>query len=977
MPPKFHLVVCEIFFQELNKAVKSLEAPDVEVWSRSANCDCGFSEPGPLEKIYTDASNDAHFIIIGAHCVKKLQNDLSSPFVSVKRFDQCFHLVTGPQMVDYYQSHGSYLVTPGWLNNWRENFERWGFSDELIVHFFGESAKDVLLLDTGIIEGIEHNLNELSEKVGLPSSSVPVGLDYCKLIIKGIISDHRNSREIERLTSQANQALREKADHGMAMDLLSDMAQITIESDVIQKVIELFTMLFAPIAITYWPIREGRIERPVSWGRDNAKKDPPEELIDKCVGQKGFLDNQGGFSVKIAHLGETVAFVRLESIGFPDYIEHYLNLAVSVSEVLGLSIDNARKYEEISRVQEELQRNEERYREIFHKHPAPKLLLDPYSGAIVDANLAAAFFYGYELNKLKGMNLSDLDSIHAGRLLNQIREAQPTTSGSFSYRHKLKSGEVRDVEAWSGPVRVQDKELIYSIIQDVTERLRIESALKESEQAFRLAFEGAKDAIIWMDAASGQVIKCNQAAEDLFNRNRALILSQKLSQLMDIEDQLVTGLNPEESTGFRRFKNEFTQIIPHPERDKYVNISVSQTNVGNRAIFQLIARDITSLKNSEMNLSQALELNEKILASSYAGIAAYNSKGELVFVNKAMSSTLGVDDKIMGAINFWKDEPWKSSGLLEDADKVLKDGVQIQRELVIKSKQDREIWLECGISSFHIETDPHFLILANDISDRKNLDRKREILLEEMQNFTYIVSHDLKGPLVNLKGFSRELKTALESVTPLMEKALEGLDKHEASKFRASFYRDVPEALDFIESSIKRLQRMTSAILHLAKLGGRALKYETINMEKLIGEIIHSNAHQIIENRVKVSVGKLPEVVADRISMEQIMGNLIVNAIKYAKPGEENILNITGSKNQKETTFFVEDKGVGISKKYTNQIFEIFQRVGANNVDGEGMGLAHVRTLVRRHNGEIGCESELGKGSMFYFSIPNLTRAKN
>lgn len=513
--------------------------------------------------------------------------------------------------------------------------------------------------------------------------------------------------------------------------------------------------------------------------------------------------------------------------------------------------------------------------------------------------------------------------------------------------------------------------------QDITERKRIESALKESEQAFRLTFEGAKDAIIWMDASSGQVIKCNQAAEDLFNRNRALILSQKLSELMDLEDHIISKLNPEASTGFRRFDNEFDQIVPSLETDKRINISVSQTNVGDRTIFQLIARDITSLKNSEKNLSQALELNEKILAASSAGIAAYNSKGELVFVNKAMSSTLGVDDKVMGAINFWTDEPWKSAGLLEDADKALKHGVQIQREIVIKSEQDQDVWLECGISSFHMESDSHLLILANDISDRKNLDRKREILMKEMQNFICIVSHDLKGPLVNLRGFSSELKMALESLTPLMEETLEGLDKHEASKFRASFYRDVPEALCFIESSIKRIQRMTSAILRLARLGGRVLKYEKINMDKLVSEIVDSNAHQIIENRLKVSVDKLPEIVADRISMEQIMGNLIVNAIKYAKPGEENTLNISGSKNQKETTFFVEDKGVGISKKYTNQIFEIFQCVGNHNVDGEGMGLAHVRTLVRRHNGEIQCESDLGKGSVFFFSIPNLKTSSN
>jgi signal transduction histidine kinase len=129
--------------------------------------------------------------------------------------------------------------------------------------------------------------------------------------------------------------------------------------------------------------------------------------------------------------------------------------------------------------------------------------------------------------------------------------------------------------------------------------------------------------------------------------------------------------------------------------------------------------------------------------------------------------------------------------------------------------------------------------------------------------------------------------------------------------------------------------------------------------------------HQIEGRQAKVTVGDLPSVVADRTAMDQIFSNLLINAVMYLDPHRPGRISVTGERNSKEAIFCVKDNGRGISPDDMQRIFELFRRAGKQDVAGEGMGLAYVRALVRRFGGRIWCESELGEGSTFSFTIPN------
>ncbi len=242
---------------------------------------------------------------------------------------------------------------------------------------------------------------------------------------------------------------------------------------------------------------------------------------------------------------------------------------------------------------------------------------------------------------------------------------------------------------------------------------------------------------------------------------------------------------------------------------------------------------------------------------------------------------------------------------------------------------------------------------------------------EELSTFTYIVSHDLRAPLVNLKGFAAELRASVGLIESNISLALPHLEPNRAAEMLRAIQKDIPEALEFIDSSVARMDHLTNAVLRLSRLGRRVLNPELLDMETLVQTVINSLAHQIKQRQAIVRVGALPRLVADRTAMEQIFGNLLSNAVLYLRPGCPGQIEVTGEAGSDETTFHIKDNGRGIAEEERNKVFEPFRRAGKPDTPGEGMGLAYVQALVRRHGGRIWFTSQPGVGTTFSFTIPN------
>ena len=269
---------------------------------------------------------------------------------------------------------------------------------------------------------------------------------------------------------------------------------------------------------------------------------------------------------------------------------------------------------------------------------------------------------------------------------------------------------------------------------------------------------------------------------------------------------------------------------------------------------------------------------------------------------------------------------------------------------------------------------------ARDQLDRMNADLEATVqertgdlirANEEIQRFAYIVSHDLRAPLVNVMGYTSELEQTgkvLEQQISRLETADPDLIERDAV---VAVREDLPEAIGFIRASTAKMDRLINAILKLSREGRRNLVAETLDMTAMAQQMADAVQHQTAEAGAEIRVETLPQVESDRLSMEQIVGNLIDNAVKYLdhdRPGEIVVSgqDVPGG----WVVYRVTDNGRGIAPRDHERIFELFRRSGRQDRTGEGLGLAFVRNSVRRLGGTIDVESELGKGATFILKFP-------
>jgi signal transduction histidine kinase len=245
----------------------------------------------------------------------------------------------------------------------------------------------------------------------------------------------------------------------------------------------------------------------------------------------------------------------------------------------------------------------------------------------------------------------------------------------------------------------------------------------------------------------------------------------------------------------------------------------------------------------------------------------------------------------------------------------------------------------------------------------------------EIQRFAYIVSHDLRSPLVNIMGFTSELEALRTEIFDQVAKltaevtALNGQAAAADGKVE-QLSADFDEAIRFIKSSIGNMDRLINAVLKLSREGRRQFHPQTIDMRALLGQIGQTVSHRAAELGARLDIDELPPVESDPLALEQIFANLIDNALKYRRTDVPLQIQVRGRVNAGKAIYDVEDNGRGIDAGDHQRVFELFRRSGKQDRPGEGIGLAHVRALVRRLGGSMELKSELGQGSTFTVILP-------
>ena len=241
---------------------------------------------------------------------------------------------------------------------------------------------------------------------------------------------------------------------------------------------------------------------------------------------------------------------------------------------------------------------------------------------------------------------------------------------------------------------------------------------------------------------------------------------------------------------------------------------------------------------------------------------------------------------------------------------------------------------------------------------------------EEIQRFVYIVSHDLRSPLVNIMGFASELDACRKQIFERLGVLRAQVGDEQDGESDEALRSDVEEALSFIKSSVAKMDRLIGALLRLAREGQRQFQPQLIDMSQLLRSTLEALAHQAQDVDAKISIGELPTITSDRLALEQVFSNLMDNAVKYLRAGVPGSIEVRATESDRAITYEVRDNGRGIDARDRERIFDLFRRSGIQDRPGAGIGLAHARALVRRLGGTINVESEPDRGTVFKVTLP-------
>jgi PAS domain S-box-containing protein len=527
---------------------------------------------------------------------------------------------------------------------------------------------------------------------------------------------------------------------------------------------------------------------------------------------------------------------------------------------------------------------------------------------------------------------------------------------------------------------------------EYNERLRAQEKAREKDRLFRAIFENSFQ-MIGITDKDGIVLEVNRKTED-FNRVTRDVLIGKPMGYHPVHKFSEPAQRQVDMAIASASAGQFVRYEVNQIRDGKVlySMDVSLMPVfdddGNVNLIIIEARDIVERKQAELDLQNSERLYRAL---------AQNLPNTTVFLFDRDMRFLVVEGEELLKRQNTPREMMEKRRLQE----VLpSDWVALLEPYYQKTLNGEESYLEREWLGYAYAT--HFvpvrnehgevfagLVVTQDVTPRiqaanelREARDKLEIKVrertadlkaanDELSTFTYIVSHDLRSPLVNLRGFSSELRTSVESIKTVFAEDGAALSAANRTIVEQALNQDIPEALEFINSAVSRMDRLTHAVLKLSRLGRRDLSIELIDLSPLIDDIFKSLAHQIKQQHVHIRVHELPSVRADRIAMEQIMGNLLTNAVMYLRPDVQGVIEITGIRDESNVTISVCDNGRGIAEPDKPKVFEPFRRVGRITTPGEGMGLAYVRTLVQRHGGKIWFESEVNVGTTFSFTIPH------
>jgi diguanylate cyclase (GGDEF)-like protein/PAS domain S-box-containing protein len=525
MAGKLCLLCCENFCPEIKAVVAAEGWSDVTVAVFPARCGrppVSWDELRPM--VAADCSEVA---IVGNACLTGLGTPPAGwPPVRQLPQQECFQLVAGATLVAEAIARGAYVITPGWLDDWRGKLGKMGFDEASAGGFFRDFARELLLLDTGTAADAPRKLAELAKVVGLPGNRLAVGTDYVRELLARQVAEWRLREEQQLADKREREHARELADHMAAMDFLGRLPLLKDEQETVAAIEEMFHMLFAPQVFQYL-----RFEGGMACGGDALAPELSRQ-VQALRNDWAWTDSETGFLLRIARAGETLGIIVVDHFAFPAYRNRYLNLALSIAGVAGLAIDNARTYRRSKDAEEALRKSERSLKMAQAMAHLGHWEMDVGSGEIRWSDETYRIL-GHAPEELTPSYDAFLQAVHrddrpwVANCIDAAREG-----GNFDIEFKIvqPDGQVRVLHGMGEVIfrgadmqpqvigaihditRPEGTELL-GVIQDITDRKELERKLEQ--EAHTDALTGCANRRHFLELARHELARAHRHAEDV------------------------------------------------------------------------------------------------------------------------------------------------------------------------------------------------------------------------------------------------------------------------------------------------------------------------------------------------------------------------------------------------------------------------------------------------------------------------------
>ena len=612
-----------------------------------------------------------------------------------------------------------------------------------------------------------------------------------------------------------------------------------------------------------------------------------------------------------------------------------------------------------------LREHERRYKAMFDDCMVPELLIDPADGRILDANRAAESYYGWSKARLAAMDIFEINTLGRDVVMAAVESVRAGERNHFDFRHRLASGEERDVEVYSGLVTIDERPLLYSLIHDTTERRRAVQALSESESRYRSLVDTQVDMVVRFDG-EGTITFANAMVYAKLGLPVADLVGRSWSCLVEPEDRSDMADCLEAACVYHAYSGVVETRFHDPGGLRWYSWEINAITNPDQSLneVQAIGRDITERKRADDERKDQVLFLHSLIEAIPAAVFYKNVEGVYLGCNRMFAEMMGHPaEAIIGHSLVDLIPPERAAKFIESDQRVFQSREPHAIDFVKVWGEDQESHIRTYKAPFD-RADGSLGGLIGIMLDL-SADTRRE---EDLRQAKLAAEQASRAKSAFVANMSHEIRTPMNAILGLNylldQTALSEVQRDYVAKTRLS---------------AQSLLGILNDILDFSKVEADRLELETIpfridELMKTLGTIVSAGAREKeIEVLFHIAPGTPLSLTGDALRLQQVLMNLASNAIKFTERGEV-VLSVTPGRigaDGVDLTFAVRDTGIGIAADEIRHIFDAFSQADSGTsrrYGGSGLGLAISRRLVALMGGEIAIESEIGRDSTFRFT---------